>query len=118
MIMRRTPRHWAEIVAHDYLQRHGLELVQQNFATRLGEIDLIMRDGETLVFIEVRQRYTASHGLPEETVHHKKQKKIRLAANQFLQQDHRGYDQVCRFDVFAIEGRGAQAQTRWIKSAF
>ena len=78
-------RHWAEKVACEALQLKGLQLIDHNFSTTLGEIDLIMRDGSTLVFIEVRQRRSAAYGLAEETIGHRKQEKIRRVANQFLQ---------------------------------
>ena len=111
-------RHWAEKVACEALQLKGLQLIDYNFSTTLGEIDLIMRDGSTLVFIEVRQRRSAAYGLAEETIGHKKQEKIRRVANQFLQRDSKGYDQQCRFDVFAVNGDQTEKTIRWIKSAF
>jgi len=93
-------------------------LIDHNFSTALGEIDLIMRDGSTLVFIEVRQRRSAAYGLAEETIGHRKQEKIRRVANQFLQRNSKGYDQQCRFDVFAVNGDQTEKTIRWIKSAF
>ncbi len=111
-------RHWAEKVACEALQLKGLQLIDHNFSTTLGEIDLIMRDGSTLVFIEVRQRRSAAYGLAEETIGHRKQEKIRRVANQFLQRNSKGYDQQCRFDVFAVNGDQTEKTIRWIKSAF
>ena len=111
-------RHWAEKVACETLQLKGLQLIDHNFSTTLGEIDLIMRDGSTLVFIEVRQRCSATYGLAEETIGHRKQEKIRRVANQFLQRNSKGYDQQCRFDVFAVNGDQTEKTIRWIKSAF
>ena len=111
-------RHWAEKVACEALQLKGLQLIDYNFSTTLGEIDLIMRDGSTLVFIEVRQRRSAAYGLAEETIGHRKQEKIRRVANQFLQRDSKGYAQQCRFDVFAVNGDQTEKTIRWIKSAF
>ena len=111
-------RHWAEKVACEVLQLKGLQLIDHNFSTTLGEIDLIMRDGSTLVFIEVRQRRSAAYGLAEEPIGHRKQEKIRRVANQFLQRNSKGYDQQCRFDVFAVNGDQTEKTIRWIKSAF
>ena len=76
-------RHWAEKVACEALQRKGLQLIDHNFSTTLGEIDLIMRDGSTLVFIEVRQRRSAAYGLAEETIGHRKQEMISSVASMF-----------------------------------
>ena len=111
-------RHWAEKIACETLQQKGLQLIDHNFSTALGEIDLIMRDGSTLVFIEVRQRRSADYGLAEETIGHRKQEKIRRVADQFLQRKSKGYDQQCRFDVFAVNGDQTKKTIRWIKSAF
>ena len=111
-------RHWAEKVACEVLQLKGLQLIDHNFSTTLGEIDLIMRDGSTLVFIEVRQRRSAAYGLAEETIGHRKQERIRRVANQFLQRNSKGDDQQCRFDVFAVNGDQTEKTIRWIKSAF
>ena len=111
-------RHWAEKVACEALQLKGLQLIDHNFSTTLGEIDLIMRDGSTLVFIEVRQRRSAAYDLAEETIGHRKQEKIRRVANQFLQRNSKGYDQQCRFDVFAVNGDQTETTIQSIKSAF
>ena len=111
-------RHWAEQIACETLQQKGLQLIDHNFSTALGEIDLIMQDGSTLVFIEVRQRSSAAHGLAEETIGDRKQEKIRRVADQFLQRKSKGYDQQCRFDVFAVNGDQTKKTIRWIKSAF
>ena len=111
-------RHWAEKIACETLQQKGLQLIDHNFSSALGEIDLIMQDGSTLVFIEVRQRSSAAYGLAEETIGHRKQEKIRRVADQFLQRKSKGYDQQCRFDVFAVNGDQTKKTIRWIKSAF
>ena len=110
--------HGEEKVSCQGIHRKGLELIDNNFSTALGEIDLIMRDGSTLVFIEVRQRRSADYGLAEETIGHRKQEKIRRVADQFLQRKSKGYDQQCRFDVFAVNGDQTKKTIRWIKSAF
>ncbi len=113
----------AEAVALDHLQRHGLRLVQRNFRTPGrggGEIDLIMREPDgTLVFVEVRQRASASRGGAGGSVTPLKQRRIVFAARHFLLR--LGSEPPCRFDVVLIEGALDTAQTpavQWLRAAF
>lgn len=92
----------AEDTALAYLQQHGLQLVQRNFLCRGGELDLIMRDGSGLVFVEVRQRSSASFGGALASITPAKQRRMVLAAQVFLQQQRTV--PACRFDAVAIEG--------------
>jgi len=95
-----------------FLERHGLAIVARNFRTRLGEIDLVARDGPELVFVEVRSRASARFLGPAESVDWHKQRRIIAAARQYL-----ALTQVearCRFDVVALEGD----TPAWLKSAF
>lgn len=117
------PRHLvsgktAESIAEQYLRSKGLKLVEKNFTAKSGEIDLIMRDGNQLVFTEVRYRQNTRFGLPEETVILNKQRKIVKTAQQYLIQK-RIYDECeCRFDIVAIHGTIPQHKINWIKDAF
>ena len=104
----------AEEAAAKYLQQQGLRQVESNFTTKTGEIDLIMRDAETLVFVEVRYRNTNAYGLPQATVDHHKQRKLIKTAHYYLQ-THK-LDVACRFDVIAISGNLRNIE--WIKNAF
>ena len=90
----------------------------RNYRTRAGEIDLIMRDDETVVFVEVRSRRHARFLHPADTVDRRKQQHIVQAGQHFLQS--RGIlDQVnCRFDVIAITGPAYARKIEWIKDAF
>jgi putative endonuclease len=106
----------AENQACLYLQQQGLQLVARNFSCLLGEIDLIMRDQDMLVFIEVRMRSHAGFMRPNETIDHRKQKKIIKTAIYYLQQQKLTSKMTCRFDVVAIEQKNNQLQ--WIKRAF
>jgi len=90
-----------ESIALKYLEKFKLTLVKKNFHTRFGEIDLIMKDGDTLTFIEVRYRQNASHGSASESVNLSKQKKIIKSAEIFLMQNN-GWHLNSRFDVIAI----------------
>lgn len=105
-----------EALAEQYLSQRGLRLLQRNFRCKLGEIDLIMADGETCVFVEVRYRRHASHGSALETVDYRKQQKL-LRTAQFYLVRH-GLLERCpsRFDVVAISG--ADNAIEWIRNAF
>lgn len=107
----------AEDLACNYLQANGLLLVERNFYCRLGEIDLIMRDRDDIVFVEVRSRkhHLADSDLnPIDSIDLYKQKKIVNSATFFLQKK-RWLDKVnCRFDVIGIHN----SQLEWIKNAF
>ncbi len=98
-----------------FLQAQGLSLLTRNFSCRLGEIDLIMRDKETLVFIEVRYRVSDSHGGAAATVTLSKQRKLVKAAQVYLQTRSHYQDLPCRFDVLAMDGAN---RVEWIQDAF
>ena len=104
-----------EQVAERWLQAGGLQPVARNYRCRGGEIDLIMHQGQTLVFVEVRYRATSSHGGAASSVTRSKQHKIMLAARHYLKQHAiNEANQACRFDVIAFEGD----QPAWIQNAF
>ncbi len=92
----------AEDKALSYLTNKGYKLLQRNFTTKAGEVDLIMQDGESLVFIEVRYRKNADFGGAAASITHKKQQRIIKAALAY-QQKHAPQSSM-RFDVVAIEG--------------
>ncbi|WP_426106834.1 YraN family protein [Massilia sp. TSP1-1-2] len=94
-----------------HLQRHGLRLVESNFRCKCGEIDLIVRDGETLVFVEVRQRAGTTHGGAAASITPAKIRRLVRAAETYLQRFPRVPP--CRFDVVAIDGD----QLDWLRDA-
>lgn len=105
----------AEQWAAQYLQQQGLKLVTQNYRSRFGEIDLIMQDDSSLVFVEVRLRRNADFGGAAASIDARKQQRIIRTAQQYLA----GLNPVppCRFDVVLMDGvQGTSAQ--WIKNAF
>jgi putative endonuclease len=106
----------AERLACDYLRSHGLTLLERNFSCRLGELDLIMQDGDTLVFVEVKYRKNADYGHGSEAVDRHKQQKLVRAAQFYLQQQPRFQDLPMRFDVVSIEG--TQQRIEWLANAF
>ena len=106
----------AEETARQYLIIQGLKWVESNYSCRLGEIDLIMRDKEFLVFVEVRARASANYGGAIESVTYRKQQKILKTASLYLV-TRKLYNQTpVRFDVVSIEGR--PPKLTWISNAF
>lgn len=103
-----------EKLAADYLLDSGTELLERNYRCRSGEIDLIIRDGRYLVFVEVKYRSSAAMGDPAEAVHAQKQQRIRKVAQYYLYSHRYGADTPCRFDVVCILNQ----EIRWIKNAF
>lgn len=110
----------AENLARRHLEQHGLTLVTQNWRCRRGELDLIMLDGATLVFVEVRFRKHQEWGGALESVDSHKRGKLILAAQLFLQSESRWSRLACRFDVVAIQAGKLQIspQLHWLKNAF
>ena len=102
----------AEEIAARFLVLQGLQVVERNFRTRLGEIDVVARDGETLVFVEVRLRTREDFGGAAESIDSNKRRRIVAAANGYLAL--LGREPPCRFDVVTVEGRRAH----WIRAAF
>lgn len=108
-----------EAFAENYLIQHGLTLIDRNVRCRQGEIDLVMREGDTFVFVEVKYRKNNHFGSAAETVSIAKQNKIRHCVAFFLQQTNLNeYNTPCRFDVIALEGNINQPQVTWLKNAF
>ncbi len=97
----KAPGAWGEDLALRYLARRGYRLVERNYRTRNGEIDLIVRKGDTLVFVEVKLRRTTGFGDPLEAVTPRKQATIRSLAERYLSDREPHFDTV-RFDVVGI----------------
>lgn len=103
--------------AERYLVNQGLKPVQQNYNCKLGEIDLIMLDGTTIVFIEVRYRNTAKYGSALESITSSKRGKLLKAANHYLTNQSL-QNRPCRFDVIAFDKTTNDTEISWIVSAF
>ena len=109
----------AEALARSHLIHQGLDFFQANFRCKTGEIDLIFWDQQTLVFVEVRFRQDLSHGSPLDTITLAKQRKIKRAAQFFLQGQFGDHWPPCRFDVVGISGQlGSDPTVDWIQHAF
>ncbi len=110
----------AEELARSYLESRGLHTVNQNYRVRGGELDLVMQDGDTLVFVEVRYRSSQQYGGALASVDAHKQRRLLHAAQLYLLQFHRQSPPPCRFDVIAIAPGSASrtARVRWLQNAF
>ncbi len=106
----------AEDQARDYLTIQGLTWISSNYRCRLGEIDLIMRDYDHLVFIEVRARSTIAFGGAAASVTYSKQQKLIKTASYYLQAFKLQDKQPSRFDVVSLDG--VPPRITWIKNAF
>ena len=104
----------AEDLAARFLARQGLVVMARNFRTRFGEIDLVARDGDTLVFVEVRARSWSAFGGAAASVDAGKQRRIIAAARHYLAR--LPAEPACRFDVLTLQG--TQAAPAWIRGAF
>ena len=107
-----------EEASEHYLQQHVLHAIERNFNSRGGEIDLVMRDGETLVFVEVRFRKNDHFGTPAESITASKKRKLLQTAQLYLLAHPLWRHQPCRFDVIAARPGENGLQFEWIKNAF
>lgn len=109
----------AETAALARLEHDGLTLVARNFRCRLGEIDLVMQDGDCLVFVEVRQRQAGDPVGAVASIGPAKRRKLTMAAALFIRRHRRFHDSTVRFDVVAIDGRPHDRDAvRWLRDAF
>ena len=104
----------SEAMAAAFLEGRGLTIVARNYRCRLGEIDLVARDGGTTVFVEVRRRTSSAFGGAAGSITSKKRTKLIMAARHYLSRL-REVPQ-CRFDALLIEGEPPRIE--WIRDAF
>ena len=102
-----------EIGAIDFLKKKKFKIIQTNYKTKFGEIDIIAQDGKVIVFIEVKRRSTLAFGRPIEAVDWRKQQKIRKVAEFYLMLKNQSYSDV-RFDVMEI----IDTQINYVENAF
>ena len=108
MNRRKEGAYYENLVA-EYLKTQGYEILEKNYRCRIGEIDLIAKEGETLVFVEVKYRRNDKMGDPKEAV-----EKISMTASYYLMRECGRMDIPCRFDVAAVLGE----QIEVVKNAF
>lgn len=107
-----------ENAAESFLRSRGLKTIRKNYHGRFGEIDLVMLDGGTLVFVEVRYRASAQFGTGAASVTAVKQRRIITAARRFIQCERQHAYRPCRFDVISIGNEDGRTVMNWIRSAF
>lgn len=93
----------SEIIASNYLKEKGYTIIATNYKNKIGEIDIVAKDSNYLVFVEVKARLSRAFGDPAEAVDYRKQQKIRKVAQLYLLQK-KCTEANCRFDVIAILG--------------
>ena len=108
----------AEAAARAHLLGAGLREVAANANYRGGELDLVMRDGDCLVFVEVRYRRSSAFGGGAASVDAAKRRKLVIAAQSFLAEHRQYLHSPCRFDVVEADGDPAAPDIRWLKDAF
>ncbi len=108
----------AEALALAHLQRRGLRLIARNYRCRAGEVDLVMQQGNSVVFVEVRSRTSAAFVNPKETVDWRKQRRIAKVAAHYLGAHREMANRPVRFDVVSVTRPNYAAQLEWIPGAF
>lgn len=106
-----------EDAALQHLLAAGLKLITRNYHCRWGEVDLIMQDGDSIVFVEVRLRKNSRFGGAAASVDARKQAKLQKTALHYLQQSRATARQAARIDVVAIQANGPQHECEWIRNA-
>lgn len=117
MAIRQQRGKQGELLAAEFLERHGLQIACRNFRCPIGEIDLIAWEGKTIVFVEVRSRYSGSYGLPQESITRSKQRRLTRLGQWYIKQN-RLEGKSARFDVIAIDWQRAEPEITWIANAF
>ena len=107
---------WGEEYARRFLEGRGYSILETNYRGKYGEIDLIAREGECLVFVEVKSRRTGAFGRPEESVTEAKQQRLVQAALEYMQSKEMEEGE-WRIDVVGIEAGGARPRVRLVRNA-
>jgi len=106
-----------EDIATAYLQKQGYKILNRNFRTKFGEIDIICSQARTIVFVEVKTRIDSKFGSPEESVTRNKQEHIRRTALAYLQANSKSFQEI-RFDVIGIKAKGGEFEVNHLQAAF
>lgn len=107
---------WGEDLAVDFLRRHGFEILARNWRAGRAEVDILARDGDVLVAVEVKTRGTDAFGRPEIFVGRRKIRMLTEAVNAYAEQT--GWEGDIRFDIVAIVRQGGQTRIEHIPDAF
>ncbi len=106
-----------ESLVEAHLLEHDCELLARRYARPGGEIDLVVRDGDDVVFVEVKARHSTRYGDPIEAVGARKQRRLARTARRFLR-EHELCGRRCRFDVVGVVVANGQARIEWLRDAF
>jgi putative endonuclease len=106
-----------EEIAAAYLKKQGYKILNRNFRTKFGEVDIICCQARTIVFVEVKTRTDDKFGTPEESVTRIKQDHIRRTALAYLQTELKRYHEI-RFDVIGIKINGSEFEVNHLQAAF
>ena len=107
-----------EALAVTYLKKKGYKIIERNYRCQWGEIDLIARDGKTLIFVEIKSRSSSGFGLPQDAVDRFKQEKLIQAARAYMAEHHVQETIPARFDVVAVQLTPSGPEMELIKDAF
>lgn len=107
----------AEELSCRFLLAHGLALITRNYRSRHGEIDLVMRDRDTVVFVEVRMRSRGDFGGAVESIDARKRRRLVATAEHYLQRREHA-STACRFDVVCVNANERNQEIEWIQDAF
>lgn len=118
-----SKRHFGAVIEQEvlhYLEKKGLKLIQRNFSCKMGEIDIIMQERNSIVFVEVRYRKNNNFGSGAETITHRKQQRIIKTAHFFLLKNPKLATFPCRFDVVSVQPdlNNQYNEIHWIPNAF
>ena len=105
-----------EVIALEFLEKKGYDILEINWRFEKTEVDIIARDRNTLVIVEVKTRTSEDFGMPEDSVNKLKQKNLAIAAEEYLEQKNLEVD--VRFDVISITMKNSEAKVFHIKDAF
>jgi putative endonuclease len=106
-----------EDIAAEFLSKAGMRIIARNYRCGHGELDIVARDGDAIVFVEVKTRCSAAFGAPEQAITPAKQRQLVIMANRYLYRERR-IGTPCRFDVVAVELRNGRCVIRHIPNAF
>ena len=107
-----------EQLALKHLQQSGLQFIDKNIRFPFGELDLIVKEGEVIVFVEVKYRASIAYGGAISAISPHKRKRLEMAAKAWLQSQKTHLKKPCRFDLVAITGKATKLQIDWLKNIF
>ncbi|MBR0130024.1 MAG: YraN family protein [Firmicutes bacterium] len=113
-----TRGRWGEDKAADYLSSKGLTIIDRNYSTKIGELDIVASDGTCLIFAEVKTRTRTDKGLPAQFVSKAKMRRIALTAEIFRKAHPELYKYQPRFDIVEVLGLDSGVYIRHIENAF